>query len=79
MDISSLRERPGANTFSVSELNGYIKTMFDNDRAMRSVSVRGEISNFVRHGSGHLYFSLKDSEGQIRAVTIFDALLFSIT
>ena len=68
MDISSLRERPGANTFSVSELNGYIKTMFDNDRAMRSVSVRGEISNFVRHGSGHLYFSLKDSEGQIRAV-----------
>lgn len=68
MDISSLRERPNVSTFSVSELNGYIKSIFDNDRALRSVSVRGEISNFTRHGSGHLYFSLKDPEGQIRAV-----------
>lgn len=68
MDISSLRERPNVSTFSVSELNGYIKSIFDNDRALKSVSVRGEISNFTRHGSGHLYFSLKDPEGQIRAV-----------
>ena len=46
----------------------HIKSIFDNDRALKSVSVRGEISNFTRHGSGHLYFSLKDPEGQIRAV-----------
>lgn len=68
MDISSLRERPSGGTFSVSELNGYIKTLFENDRALRAVNVRGEISNFTRHSSGHLYFSVKDSEGQIRAV-----------
>ena len=68
MDISSLRERPNGGTFSVSELNGYIKTLFENDRALRAVNVRGEISNFTRHSSGHLYFSVKDSEGQIRAV-----------
>ena len=68
MDISSLRERPSGGTFSVSELNGYIKTLFENDRALRAINVRGEISNFTRHSSGHLYFSVKDSEGQIRAV-----------
>lgn len=67
MDISSLRERRAAE-FTVSELNGYIKTVFDNDRSLPSVTVCGEISNLVCHGSGHLYFSLKDSDGQIKAV-----------
>ncbi len=68
MDISSLRERGGKDTFTVSELNNYIKTVFENNRILSSVTVRGEISNFTNHRSGHLYFSLKDSEGQIRAV-----------
>ena len=68
MDISSLRERDNANTFTVSELNNYIKNIFENNRTLTSVTVRGEISNFTNHRSGHLYFSLKDAEGQIRAV-----------
>ena len=68
MDISSLRERDNVNTFTVSELNNYIKNIFENNRTLTSVTVRGEISNFTNHRSGHLYFSLKDSEGQIRAV-----------
>ena len=68
MDISSLRERPGGGSFSVSELNNYIKNLFESDRTLKAVTVRGEISNFTRHSTGHLYFSLKDSEGQIRAV-----------
>lgn len=68
MDLTELRERGNVNAFSVSELNNYIKTVFDNDRLLKSVTVKGEISNFVNHRSGHLYFSLKDSEGQIRAV-----------
>jgi exodeoxyribonuclease VII large subunit len=68
MDISSLRERRANNTLSVSELNGYIKTLFDNDRTLTAVSVKGEISNFIHHRSGHLYFSLKDEGAQIRAV-----------
>ena len=68
MDISSLRERDNVNTFTVSELNNYIKNIFENNRTLSSVTVRGEISNFTNHRSGHLYFSLKDAEGQIRAV-----------
>ncbi len=68
MDISSLRERESPSTLSVTELNSYIKNVFENDRQLSSVTVRGEISNFTAHRSGHLYFSLKDSEGQIKAV-----------
>lgn len=68
MDISSLRERDNVNTFTVSELNNYIKNIFEENRTLSSVTLRGEISNFTSHRSGHLYFSLKDAEGQIRAV-----------
>lgn len=67
MDISSLRERR-ENAMTVSELNTFIKSMFDSNRLLTSVYVRGEISNFTNHRSGHLYFSLKDADGQIRAV-----------
>lgn len=68
MDISSLRERGRTDAFTVSELNSYIKNLFENNRTLSSVTVRGEISNFTNHRSGHLYFSLKDADGQIRAV-----------
>jgi len=68
ININSLRERDNTEILSVSGLNNYIKNLFENNRALTSVSVRGEISNFVNHRSGHIYFSLKDSEGQIRAV-----------
>ncbi len=68
IDINSLRERENADVFSVSGLNEYIKNIFENNRTLTSVTVRGEISNFVNHRSGHLYFSLKDPDGQIRAV-----------
>ena len=67
MDISSLRERSGG-AMSVTELNNYIKNLFDTSRFLSSVSVKGEISNFTYHRSGHLYFSLKDGESQIKAV-----------
>ena len=68
IDINSLRERDNAEIFSVTMLNEYIKNIFENNRTLSSVTVRGEISNFTNHRSGHLYFSLKDSDGQIRAV-----------
>ena len=68
IDINSLRERDNTGTFSVSGLNEYIKNIFESNRTLSSISVKGEISNFTNHRSGHLYFSLKDSEGQIRAV-----------
>lgn len=68
IDINSLRDRDNTDVFSVSGLNYYIKSLFENNRTLTSVTVRGEISNFTNHRSGHLYFSLKDGEGQIRAV-----------
>jgi len=68
MDINLLRDRPANGSLTVSELNGYIKSIFDNDRRLISVTVKGEISNFTNHRSGHLYFSLKDDGGQIRSV-----------
>jgi exodeoxyribonuclease VII large subunit len=52
---------------AVSALNEYVKTLLDSDDVLQSVAVRGEISNFVAHRSGHLYFSLKDEGGVIRS------------
>ena len=68
MDISAFRERSAPEVLSVSGLNNLIKGIFDSNRVLSSVSVRGEISNFKAHSSGHLYFSLKDDGGQIRSV-----------
>ena len=67
MDISGLRERSDT-AMTVSELNNFIKSMFDSNRLLSSIHVRGEISNFVNHRSGHFYFSLKDEGAQIKAV-----------
>ena len=53
---------------TVSEINGYIKSLLQQDHRLNSVLVRGEISNFTRHSSGHLYFSLKDQTGTIKCV-----------
>ncbi|MGB9839966.1 exodeoxyribonuclease VII large subunit [Thermovenabulum sp.] len=54
--------------FSVGEVTRYIKYLFDNDEILTGISIRGEISNFKCHNSGHFYFSLKDEEAQIRCV-----------
>ena len=53
---------------TVTQLNEYIKNIFSNDRVLSSVCVTGEISNFKRHSSGHLYFTLKDNDSVISAV-----------
>ena len=53
---------------TVSEINSYIKRILGQDTRLSSVLVRGEISNFTRHSSGHLYFSLKDKTGTIKCV-----------
>lgn len=54
--------------YSVSRVNGYIRTMLENDFVLNSIWVAGEISNFKRHSSGHMYFSLKDSDGVIKCI-----------
>ncbi|MBP1763738.1 MAG: Exodeoxyribonuclease 7 large subunit [Firmicutes bacterium] len=53
---------------SVTELTRYIKKMFETDSLLGLIYVRGEISNFKRHYSGHCYFTLKDQGSTIRAV-----------
>ncbi len=57
-----------AEIFSVGGLTGYIKDLLEGDSYLQNVTVKGEISNFVAHRSGHWYFTLKDEESQIRAV-----------
>ena len=56
------------NIFSVSEITKYIKDLFECDPKVANLFVRGEISNFKRHFSGHCYFTLKDSNATIKAV-----------
>ena len=53
---------------SVSEINRYIKTLMDYDEVLSDLLINGEISNFKRHSSGHLYFSLKDDSSRISCV-----------
>ena len=53
---------------TVLQLNDYIKDVFESNPALSMVSVRGEISNFIHHRSGHMYFTLKDEDSQIKAV-----------
>lgn len=54
---------------TVSQLNRYLKALLDGDQNLSSVFLSGEISNFTNHyKSGHLYFSLKDSQCVVRAV-----------
>src|SRR5690554_3253551 len=52
---------------TVTALNKYIAYKFDTDMALRNVLVKAEISNF-RISNGHLYFSLKDENSEIRAI-----------
>lgn len=53
---------------TVSQVNMYIKNLLQGDSLLRSLWVKGEISNYKRHSSGHLYFSLKDAQGAIKCV-----------
>ena len=58
----------GKKVFSVSELNGYIKDIFDSDGALAGVYVKGELSNYKIYPSGHHYFTIKDAEASLRCV-----------
>ncbi|MFA9397675.1 MAG: exodeoxyribonuclease VII large subunit [Clostridiaceae bacterium] len=55
-------------TLSVSEINNYVKKLFDYDYILKNVSIKGEISNLKMHSSGHIYFSLKDENSKINCI-----------
>ena len=54
--------------FTVTEVNSYIKSMFVRDYALNQIYIKGEVSNCKYHTSGHIYFTLKDAQGQIACV-----------
>ncbi|MBP9502551.1 MAG: exodeoxyribonuclease VII large subunit [Candidatus Promineofilum sp.] len=56
------------SVWTVGELTTYIREMFELDYRLQDVEVTGEISNFTRAASGHLYFTLKDATAQIKCV-----------
>ena len=56
------------NVYTVAQINSYIKNMFSQDYMLRSVFIKGEISNCKYHSSGHIYFTLKDAKGVIACV-----------
>ncbi len=56
------------NVYTVAQVNSYIKNMFTQDFMLRSIWVKGEVSNCKYHSSGHIYFTLKDAKGTITCV-----------
>lgn len=56
------------NPITVTDLNKYIKTKVDNDEYLNNVLVKGEISNFKHHYTGHMYFTLKDENSLIKCI-----------
>jgi len=54
--------------YTVTEVNKYIKKILSSDFILSNILVKGEISNFKNHSSGHLYFSLKDEQSLIKCV-----------
>ncbi|MDH4180011.1 MAG: exodeoxyribonuclease VII large subunit, partial [Armatimonadota bacterium] len=54
--------------FTVRQLTRYVRTLLARDRTLQDLWVRGEIADFTRHASGHIYFTLKDEFSQLRCV-----------
>ena len=56
------------NPITVTDLNLYIKNKFNNDEYLNNVLIKGEISNFKHHYTGHMYFTLKDENSLIKCI-----------
>ena len=56
------------NVYSVTQINGYIKNLFQQDFMLNRISIRGEVSNCKYHNSGHIYFTLKDQKSALSCV-----------
>ena len=53
---------------SVTDLNYYIKNKIADDEYLNNVLIKGEISNFKHHYTGHMYFTLKDDNSLIKCI-----------
>ncbi len=56
------------NAITVTQLNKYLKDKFDEDENLGAILIKGEISNFKNHYTGHLYFTLKDENSLIKCI-----------
>ncbi len=71
MDYSNRKSAAGSepeNVLTVTDVNRHVKRNIESDPGLNDVWIKGEISNFTHHASGHMYFSLKDKNAQIRCV-----------
>ena len=62
------------NYLTVTEINRYIKNKIDSDSNLNMVYLKGEISNFKAHPTGHLYFTIKDENSRILAIMFASAV-----
>ena len=56
------------NTYTVTEITSYLKTLLAGQGELQNAAITGEISNFKRYSSGHCYFTLKDTGAQLKCV-----------
>lgn len=56
------------NPITVTDLNLYLKSKIDKDDFLNNVIVKGEISNFKNHYTGHMYFTLKDENSLVKCI-----------
>ncbi|MBG9733775.1 exodeoxyribonuclease VII large subunit [Paenibacillus alvei] len=57
-----------ARILTIKDVNRYIRMKMEGDARLQDIWLRGEISNFTHHSSGHMYFTLKDSDSRIRTI-----------
>lgn len=68
MGWPNMKSADPGRVLSVKDLNRYIRMKMEGDSRLSDVWIRGEISNFTHHSSGHMYFTLKDEGSRIRAI-----------
>lgn len=56
------------HVYTITQINQYLKNLFQQDFVLQQVSLEGEVSNCKYHSSGHIYFTLKDKKSAIRAI-----------
>ena len=63
----------GRRVATVTQINNYIKAVLDKVPVLQNIWIKGEISNFKLHSSGHIYLTLKDNGAVLKAVMFKNA------